>query len=146
MGHQAVKRSFERNISCTHSKLSELQICHPTIPSQLASFQLADFISYSFQQSVVGCYSPHGSTFLPPPDWGASACGAYQQTIEFNEIQRNFQYPQKSSKWCLETSKDLQNEVSRGAWNHQNHEKIRKVKSNENHCIYYVFERLGHQK
>ena len=57
-----------------------------------------------------------------------------------------FQYPQKPSKWCLETSKTLQNEVSRGAWKHQNHKNIRKVKSNENHCIYYVFERLGHQK
>ena len=30
--------------------------------------------------------------------------------------------------------------------NDQNHEKSRKVKSNVNHCIYYVFERLGHQK
>ena len=46
-------------------------------------------------------------------------------------------------------SRDLQrppNEVPRDAWNHRNHEKVRKVKSNENHRIYNAFERLGHQK
>ena len=26
------------------------------------------------------------------------------------------------------------------------YEEARKAKSNENHCIYYVFEKLGHQK
>ena len=57
-----------------------------------------------------------------------------------------FQYPQKPSKWCLETSKDLQIEVPRGTWNHQNQQKVKNMKSNENHSICHVFQRLGHQK
>ena len=42
-------------------------------------------------------------------------------------------------------SRDLQrspNELQRGAWNHQIHEKHEKVKSNENIDIYTIFERL----
>ena len=83
---------------------------------------------------------------LPSPDCDPWILEPASWTIEFNEIPINFQYHDKSSKLFLETSKDLQNEVLRDAWDHQNHEKVRKVKSNENHSIYYVFESLGHQK
>ena len=41
---------------------------------------------------------------------------------------------------------NLQNEVPRGAWNHQICEKVENVNFNENTCFYNVFERLGHQK
>ena len=91
-------------------------------------------------------YCTPGMNVLPSSGKGRRILVPASQTIEFNEIPRNSQYPQKSSKWCLETSKDLQNEVPRGTWNHRNHQKIKKVKSNENHCFFYVFERLGHQK
>ena len=41
------------------------------------------------------------------------------------------QQPQKSQKWCTKTPKSVQNEVQTSTWNHQIHEKVKKVKSNE---------------
>ena len=84
--------------------------------------------------------------FLPSTDHGRWILEPASQTIEFNEIPMTSQCCQKPSKWCLETSKDLQIEVPRGTWNHQNQQKVKNMKSNENHSIYYVFEGLGHQK
>ena len=146
-GHQAAEDIGLSNMSYNPCQQHILQphVILQFLPS-LSAFSLQ--ISYLTASSKLedGCYSPHGSTFLPPSGRGRWILVPASQTIEFHEIPRNSQYPQKSSKWCLETSKALQNEVSRAAWNHQNQENIRKVKSNENHAIYDVFERLGHQK
>ena len=40
----------------------------------------------------------------------------------------------------------VQNEVQTGTWNHQVHEKVKKMKYNENTFIYNTFDRLGHHK
>ena len=119
----------------------------PTVTS-LSAFHVPCCMLHSVSciQPTGGRLVPHGSTFLPPSSHVLWILVPASQTMEFNEIPSNSQYLQKSSKWCLETSKDLQNEVSKGAWNHQNQENIRKVKSKENNTIYNVFERLGHQK
>ena len=77
---------------------------------------------------------------------GSRDSGASQPDHRIRWNSRAFPLPQKSSKWCLKTSKDLQNEVPRGTWNHQNQQKAKNIKSNENHSIYCVFEGLGHQK
>ena len=65
---------------------------------------------------------------------------------KFIEISMAVQWSKKSPNLCPKASQSDQNEVQTGTWNHQNQEKVEKVKSNENNCFYYVFERLGHQK
>ena len=55
-----------------------------------------------------------GIQLLPPPDWGASAWGVSDETLEFIEIPSNLQYLPKSSKWIPETSQRQQNDVQSG--------------------------------
>ena len=64
-------------------------------------------------------------SFLPSPDQVLWILGPASQTIEFNEIRMILQDPQKPSKWCPETSKDLQIEVPRGTQNHQNQQQFK---------------------
>ena len=54
--------------------------------------------------------------------------------------------PSKIFKMSPGDPQSLQNGLQNGAWNHQIMEIVEKLKSNENHNIYYVFERLGHWK
>ena len=56
------------------------------------------------------------------------------------------QQPHKSPNWSPKTPKSVQNEVQTGTQNHKIHEKVKKVKSNENINIYNINQRLGHQK
>ena len=83
-----------------------------------------------------------GVTIYPQP----GPCSQFWVVLEINKISMHIQYTKKSLKWCPKTSKSVQNEVQTGTWNHQIHEKVKKVKSNENITIYYTFDRLGHQK
>ena len=55
-----------------------------------------------------------------------------------------FRYPQISSKWWMETSRNLENEILR--LKRSTSPKSQKLKSNESHNTYCSFERLGHQK
>ena len=99
----------------------------------------------SCRSAIWCCYwytVPPGLTIYLPPGL-VPQLGEVQK---INEISMHVQYTQKSSKWCLKTSKSVQNEVPRGTWSHQNHEKVEKVKSHENISIYYTFERSDHQK
>ena len=84
---------------------------------------------------------PPGWTIYLPP----GPCSQLWVALKINQISMHVQYTQKSSKWCLKTSKSVQNEVPRGTWSHQNNENVEKVKSNENTSICNTFERLGHQ-
>ena len=54
--------------------------------------------------------------------------------------------PPKIFKMSPGDPQNLQNGLQNGAWNHQIPEIVEKVKSNENHSIYCVFERSGHWK
>ena len=83
-----------------------------------------------------------GQTIYHPP--GGSP--QFWVVLEINKISMHIQYTKKSLKWSPKTFKSVQNEVQTGTWNHQIHEKVKKVKSNENHNIYNVFERLGHHE
>ena len=80
-----------------------------------------------------------GQTIYHPP--GGSP--QFWVVLEINKISMHIQYTKKSLKWCPKTSKSVQNEVQTGTWNHQIHEKVKHMKSNENQSIYNVFERLG---
>ena len=98
----------------------------------------------SCRSAIWCCYwytVPPGLTIYLP----SGVCPQLGEVQKINEISMHVQYAQKSSKWCLKTSKSVQNEVPRGTWSHQNNENVEKVKSNENTCIYNTFERLGHQ-
>ena len=84
---------------------------------------------------------PGPSLYHPP-----GPCSQFWVVLEINQISVNFHYTWKSPKWSPKTSKCLKNEVQTGTWNHQIHEKVKNMKSNENHSIYSVFERLGHHE
>ena len=118
-------------------------LCHP---SKILNFQPTDIIFYSLQQSVAGCCSPHGSTFLPPPECVPSAWGASYDILKYIEFAMRVQHTHKSSNWCSRTLQSDQNEVQMGAWSRSNQQKGRKVKSNENNSIYYTSDRSGLQK
>ena len=69
-------------------------------------------------------------------------------TLGGPENQWNFNaYPihQKITKLLPKISNSDQNEVQTGTINHQNPQKVKKVKSNEHINICNTFERLGHQ-
>ena len=82
-----------------------------------------------------------GAPIYHPP----GPCSQLWVALKIIEISIHIQYTRKSQKWCPKTSQGHQNEVPRGPRSHQNNENVEKVKSNENHSIYYTFERLGHQ-
>ena len=67
--------------------------CHFTIPQSLSAFRLQ--ISYLTASSnlFVGCFRPHGSTFLPSPGCIPWILVPASWIIEFNEIPMVFQYP-----------------------------------------------------
>ena len=81
------------------------------------------------------------STWRLLSTWGVSG-----EIMKFIEISMPAQLPKKSPNWCPKASKSDQNEIQTGTWNHQNQETVKKMKSNENLCFFYVFERLGHQE
>ena len=98
----------------------------------------------SASPGLVGSRAPW-TINLPPSTPVHSTWGVSAETLKINEISIHIQYTRKSQKWCPKTSQGHQNEVPRGPRSHQNNENVEKVKSNENHSIYYTFERLGHQ-
>ena len=90
---------------------------------------------------IDSCYCTPWCINLPPTRLVLSTWGGPENQWNFNE----FPIPKKSLKLLPKTSKSHQNDVQTGTWNHQIHEKVKKVKSNENMTIYYTFEGLGHQ-
>jgi len=100
-------------------KASKFADCNLEILSKLQVLQIA-ILKYSilasrlFGSLIDSWFRAPGSELLPSSDQVLWILGPASQTIEFNEIPMIFQYPQKPSKWCPETSKDLQIEVPRG--------------------------------
>jgi hypothetical protein len=100
-------------------KVSKLADCNLEILSKLQVLQIA-ILKYSilasrlFGSLIDSWFRPPGSNLLPSSDQVLWILGPASQIIEFNEIPMIFQYSQKPSKWCLETSPNLQIEVPRG--------------------------------
>ena len=101
---------------------------------------------------IVSCISklytvvcPGNSPFYPPltlvPQLGVSLIRPWN-SLKFQALFNTSQI----MKMVVQDAPQPPNVVQSDAWNHQIIEKVEKVKSYENHSIYYVFERLGHQK
>ena len=121
-------RSPVSHLVFTGLQVSKLQVCY----LQVSQLQV--------------CYCTPWTGNLPPTWRVPSAWGGSGETLKFIEISMPVQQPHKSPNWCPKALQSDQNKLQTGARNHQNQENVKKVKSNENQCIYNVFERLGQQK
>ena len=86
------------------------------------------------------------TVFISAGPWRTSLRLRVKDPTKHKENPRPTPLPGKSWKLSFKTSQSLQNGLQNDAWNHQIMEIVENVKSNGNHTIKHVFERLGHWK
>ena len=136
-GHQAGRRQLQSLIISLFNYLSAITYHNSfqDLSHYMSAIGQSSIYWFAGQQSVV-CTSllvPPGTRVRPPSLRVLSALGGSGETLKFIKISMPVQWPHKSSNWCPKTLQSDQNDVQTATWSRSNQQKVRKLKSNENH-------------